>query len=90
MLILIYMNLLIIWSSKRSLPVCYLQMTDQKNNKEVYSTQIKTQYHNDRLVGDHTIVIIDWCVENRVENGIIRNSWDPTWADSGFFRMQVN
>jgi cathepsin B len=40
------------------------------------------------VVGGHCVKLIGWGVSNGINYWTFANSWDTTWGDSGYFKMQ--
>ncbi|XP_014670935.1 PREDICTED: cathepsin B-like [Priapulus caudatus] len=45
------------------------------------------QHVTGAAMGGHAIKVMGWGVENSVPYWLVANSWNPTWGDSGFFKI---
>lgn len=46
-------------------------------------------YRYGRETDPHAVMFIGWGVEGGVNYWIIKNSWGPTWGESGYFRIKM-
>jgi len=54
-----------------------------------YTTGVYVKGSNPgKLLGGHAVKIVGWGLENGQEHWIVANSWDVTWGEKGFFRIQ--
>ena len=52
-----------------------------------YSTGVYTHVTGKQL-GGHAIEIVGYGTENGVDYWKVKNSWNPTWGDGGFFKIK--
>lgn len=53
----------------------------------MYTSGIITKNCGDKL--DHGVLAVGYGIENDVEYYIVKNSWGPSWGESGYVRIGV-
>lgn len=53
------------------------------------ATMVVTDSDEVRIHGGHAVAIVGWGVDNGQKYWLCRNSWGRSFADSGYFRMEI-
>ena len=57
---------------------------------EDFTTYESGIYHyvTGAALGMHAVTLIGWGAENGTDYWTVKNSWNPTWGEGGFFRIR--
>ena len=47
------------------------------------------QHESGKMLGGHAIKILGWGKEDGLYYWLCANSWDTTWGDNGYFKIQM-